>query len=452
MATCPSGTSSPTCVIGLVGMPSVHGGCRRLMHAQLQALQKLVTNELPCPSFVAGGADRSGAVPARRHPAAGLGRGAASVQGPAQQQAQQAQEPAQRQLQQAQQHQGARQPVQQRQGRSDTAGGQAAHGLSAAGAAALRRQMEQQQQQQQAAPMLATPGGEARAAAGQRARLTGAKRTASGEELAGRGSRRGCLHGWWELRRSIISFAMCIPSSAVLLAGVIDLLDSDEEYERDYGRPGPAPAYRRTGGSHDGAGPSRQPARQQQAPPPPVPRTPLQQQQRWAQQARQLAGMLQVPQHLALEALEQHGGDVQLAAELLLDGAAAQDAATRSPVAAAQPAGAGARAGPAAGAAAGRRAAEAPQVHAGVLGGGAWAPAAAWAPQQRLPLPPLPAGQSFGAAYEVVLLLDRRERQRAQRDLSFLLGALHQRGVAVEQRHLPVGDALWVARPRCAAL
>ena len=71
--------------------------------------------------------------------------------------------------------------------------------------------------------------------------------------------------------------------------------------------------------------------------------------------------------------------------------------------------------------------------------------------QQRLDLPPLLSGQTFVEAYELVLLVDNRERQGAQQGLGQLLASLRERGVAAEARHLPVGDALWVARARCVA-
>ena len=87
---------------------------------------------------------------------------------------------------------------------------------------------------------------------------------------------------------------------------------------------------------------------------------------------------------------------------------------------------------------------------AGVLGGARFDPAAAWPLRERaaLPLPPLAPGRRFADAYQVVLLVDSCERQRAHRGVDRLVSALRARGLAVELRGLPVGDALWVARAR----
>jgi crossover junction endonuclease MUS81 len=69
-------------------------------------------------------------------------------------------------------------------------------------------------------------------------------------------------------------------------------------------------------------------------------------------------------------------------------------------------------------------------------------------------VPPLPQGVAFGAEYDIVLLLDNREQfshavsgGRAQA-LEQGVRRLQQRGVVVETRSLPIGDALWVARCR----
>lgn len=77
-------------------------------------------------------------------------------------------------------------------------------------------------------------------------------------------------------------------------------------------------------------------------------------------------------------------------------------------------------------------------------------------PPQGLRLPPLASGERFGDVYDVVLLVDAREQfhragagGRAQA-LSQHLEALRRQGVAVEERTVPVGDAVWVARSRWA--
>ena len=77
-------------------------------------------------------------------------------------------------------------------------------------------------------------------------------------------------------------------------------------------------------------------------------------------------------------------------------------------------------------------------------------------PPQEFRLPPLASGERFGDVYDVVLLVDAREQfhragagGRAQA-LSQHLEALRRQGVAVEERTVPVGDAVWVARSRWA--
>lgn len=117
-------------------------------------------------------------------------------------------------------------------------------------------------------------------------------------------------------------------------------------------------------------------------------------------------------------------------------------------------AGAAAMAAPAAGAGAAAVAAAAagPQQRQGgvLIGRRELDPMRAWPqrPRQCLALPPLAAGQRFEDAYELVLLLDQRELQRAQLPLGTMVAKLEQQGVTVETRKLPVGDALWVARAR----
>lgn len=138
--------------------------------------------------------------------------------------------------------------------------------------------------------------------------------------------------------------------------------------------------------------------------------------ERLGSQARELAEMLGVPQSAAEAALIASHGDRNAAAGLLLD--------------AAQPA----------------MAQQQQQPQGGVLRAGRRAdPATEWPLRGRLALPPLEPGEQFGSTYDVVLLLDANEQQGR---LPALVNALQARGVVAETRRLPVGDALWVARPR----
>ncbi|MEW5304280.1 MAG: hypothetical protein WDW38_011298 [Sanguina aurantia] len=76
-----------------------------------------------------------------------------------------------------------------------------------------------------------------------------------------------------------------------------------------------------------------------------------------------------------------------------------------------------------------------------------------------LRLPPLAPGQLFESAYEVVLVLDMREQLSRRHtpgpgtvsksdNLMMHVNAVRAKGVAVEVKHLAVGDALWLARSR----
>ena len=65
--------------------------------------------------------------------------------------------------------------------------------------------------------------------------------------------------------------------------------------------------------------------------------------------------------------------------------------------------------------------------------------------------PPLPKGKKFLEEYDVVLLVDTRERfEGTGRDgsLSRHLGRLQSMGILVETRGLSIGDALWIAREK----
>jgi len=80
-----------------------------------------------------------------------------------------------------------------------------------------------------------------------------------------------------------------------------------------------------------------------------------------------------------------------------------------------------------------------------------------WIDSNNVRLPPLPPGRRFGDEYEVLLLVDGREQysrgaNNASRTaaLSNHLQSMQSSGLAVEQRVLPIGDALWVARSRRA--
>jgi ERCC4-type nuclease len=61
-----------------------------------------------------------------------------------------------------------------------------------------------------------------------------------------------------------------------------------------------------------------------------------------------------------------------------------------------------------------------------------------------LALPPLAAGQGFEEAYQLMVLIDSREK----REINQLKASLQAQGMAAEARNLPVGDVLWVARAR----
>jgi ERCC4-type nuclease len=61
-----------------------------------------------------------------------------------------------------------------------------------------------------------------------------------------------------------------------------------------------------------------------------------------------------------------------------------------------------------------------------------------------LPLPPLAAGKGFEEAYQLVVLIDSREK----REINQLQAALQAQGMAAEAPNLPVGDVLWVACAR----
>lgn len=72
-------------------------------------------------------------------------------------------------------------------------------------------------------------------------------------------------------------------------------------------------------------------------------------------------------------------------------------------------------------------------------------------------LPPRPPGRSFSQEYEVVLLVDQREQFSSMSQGQHLSRAesapahlewIRAKGVSVELRQLPQGDALWVARSR----
>ncbi|PRW44966.1 Crossover junction endonuclease MUS81 [Chlorella sorokiniana] len=71
-----------------------------------------------------------------------------------------------------------------------------------------------------------------------------------------------------------------------------------------------------------------------------------------------------------------------------------------------------------------------------------------------LRLPPLRPDRRFGEEYEVLLVLDQREqysRGTGQGRLSALeqhMAKMRQAGLVVEDRHLPIGDGVWIARSR----
>lgn len=72
------------------------------------------------------------------------------------------------------------------------------------------------------------------------------------------------------------------------------------------------------------------------------------------------------------------------------------------------------------------------------------------APSVGTRLPPLCTGQSFSEEYDVILLIDGREKYFNRRSNSSSLDAhlnrIRQQGCFVEIRTLPIGDALWIAR------
>ena len=139
-----------------------------------------------------------------------------------------------------------------------------------------------------------------------------------------------------------------------------------------------------------------------------------------------------------------HGGDPDNAATFLFGDAGAVPQQAAAPVLARRAR--AAAAAPLPPAAAGRVPAQ-QQAQGGLLNGGDFDPGASWPPRQQLVLPPLVSGKGFADTYDVVLLVDFRERQRAHRTLAQLASALHTRGANVyTTRQLPVGDALWVAR------
>jgi crossover junction endonuclease MUS81 len=67
-----------------------------------------------------------------------------------------------------------------------------------------------------------------------------------------------------------------------------------------------------------------------------------------------------------------------------------------------------------------------------------------------LPLPPLPPGTRFSDEYDVILLIDGREQynRAGGASLDVHLNRLRATGLTVEERQLPIGDALWIARSK----
>lgn len=69
-------------------------------------------------------------------------------------------------------------------------------------------------------------------------------------------------------------------------------------------------------------------------------------------------------------------------------------------------------------------------------------------------LPPLAPGQRFGDAYDIIFLVDAREQfsrgagENRGQSLTGHLEVLRRQGVLVEERTIPVGDALWIARSK----
>lgn len=79
-------------------------------------------------------------------------------------------------------------------------------------------------------------------------------------------------------------------------------------------------------------------------------------------------------------------------------------------------------------------------------------------------LPPLPERRSFSETYEIVLLIDAREQYSRSMGSRFsrtvnaegssgtalrsMMDQLRASGISVEERQLPVGDALWIARSK----
>ena len=267
----------------------------------------------------------------------------------------------------------------------------------------------------------------------------------------------------------------CLCSSAE----VVDLLASDSDSDSDadllvspFKRSRPQSVNH--GGSRpcdEAAGPSHVGRRLQWELPEDEPEPQRQQQEQQGQQARQLAELCQVSLADAVAALEACGGDIEAAADFILESQQQggqeqrreahlqqpvqqqqqqpaqqqqqQQPAQQQPAPQHRPPGQpGAAAAAAAAAAAGAQAGGQPSAAA------TYSPGAAWPLRQRLALPPLAPGQRLSDAYTVVLLVDSREKQAAVAALQVVLG---QQGVAVESRGLPVGDMLWVARDRCAA-
>ncbi|KAG2330581.1 hypothetical protein Bca4012_019836 [Brassica carinata] len=66
-------------------------------------------------------------------------------------------------------------------------------------------------------------------------------------------------------------------------------------------------------------------------------------------------------------------------------------------------------------------------------------------------LPPLTFGDSFGEAYEVILILDDREQfatkgSRSRKIVDYICSEFK---IKIEVRRLPVGDCIWIARHKC---
>ncbi len=71
-------------------------------------------------------------------------------------------------------------------------------------------------------------------------------------------------------------------------------------------------------------------------------------------------------------------------------------------------------------------------------------------PRECIPLPPLSRGKLFSEEYDIVLLIDERERYFDTGSSGHRLDAhvdrIRQQGVLVEIKTLPIGDTLWIAR------